>query len=162
MPTIWTSRLHEPSPIEARRVYQFFLSLGPARGVRSNPVWLSVRYNEIELPALASDRLNSKRSEHSTSLRAIERTEKPEQVSRVEVRRFDGGEMSAAVVFIPMDDVEVLVGAVAQNGIGWEYSNPRRNFGPWQRSHRLFFRANLIVEICGGCCRIGQPVQGDG
>ena len=24
MPSIWTSGLHEPSPIEARRVYQFF------------------------------------------------------------------------------------------------------------------------------------------
>jgi len=37
MPTIWTSELHEPSPIEACRLYQFFRVRGPARGVHSNP-----------------------------------------------------------------------------------------------------------------------------
>lgn len=119
----------------------------------------SILARKQSFTALASGRFKSKRSERSTSsLRALERTEKLEQVSRVEVRHFDGGEMSAAVVFIPMDDVEFLVSAVAQNGIGWEYSNPRWNLSPWQRRHHLFFGTNFVMEIRGRRCCVGQPV----
>lgn len=36
MPSIRSSGLHEPSPIEAHRAYQFFVPHGPARGAHSN------------------------------------------------------------------------------------------------------------------------------
>jgi hypothetical protein len=33
VPTIWTSRLHEPSRFKAHRAHQFFNAPGPASGV---------------------------------------------------------------------------------------------------------------------------------